>query len=197
MKPNASEQTREVRAIYDDKLIRVYQAFRSEIAFAALAAQKFVAPFSLQRMSWIKPSFNWMMYRCGYGAKEGQEVVLGIDILREGFDWALQNAVLSHHDTSVENYQTWRERLNDSCVRVQWDPERDWKNQAMKQTRAIQLGLSGKALASYAHEWTARIFDVTPLAKRAMLAAARGVEDLDLPYRRERLYPLNRYSVAS
>jgi Domain of unknown function (DUF4291) len=39
------------------------------------------------RMTWIKPSFNWMTYRSGYATKPGQEVVLGIDIAREGFDW--------------------------------------------------------------------------------------------------------------
>jgi len=28
-------------------------------------------------MSWIKPNFLWMMYRCGWGTKEGQQVTLG------------------------------------------------------------------------------------------------------------------------
>lgn len=47
-------------------------------------------------MTWIKPSFLWMMYRCGWGTKEGQETVLAVDISRRGFDWALKHSCLSH-----------------------------------------------------------------------------------------------------
>lgn len=46
---------REIRADYDASTIVVYQAYRKEIALAALAAGRFVAPFSLNRMTWIKP----------------------------------------------------------------------------------------------------------------------------------------------
>jgi hypothetical protein len=35
-------------------------------------------------MTWIKPSFLWMMYRCGWGAKEGQESVLVVEITCTG-----------------------------------------------------------------------------------------------------------------
>ena len=52
-------------------------------------------------LTWIKPSFLWMMYRCGWAAKEGQETVLAVEITREGFDWALRNACLSHYDRDV------------------------------------------------------------------------------------------------
>jgi hypothetical protein len=45
----------EVRADHDASTVVVYQAYRSEIAGAAVAAQKFVPPFSLGRMTWIKP----------------------------------------------------------------------------------------------------------------------------------------------
>jgi hypothetical protein len=50
-----------------------------EIAKAALESGTFVPPFSMGRMTWIKPSFNWMIYRCGFARKAGQEVVLGIE----------------------------------------------------------------------------------------------------------------------
>ena len=91
-----------VRAIYSDRTIRVYQAYRQEIARPALAAGRFVSPFEMDRMTWIKPSFNWMMYRSGYATKPGQEVVLGIDISREGFEWALEHATLSKFIPSVQ-----------------------------------------------------------------------------------------------
>ena len=90
-----------IRAAFSEKTVRVYQAYRLEIAKPALDAGTFVPPFSMGRMTWIKPSFNWMMYRCGFGRKAGQEVVLGIDITRAGFEWSLEHAVLSHYDPSI------------------------------------------------------------------------------------------------
>jgi hypothetical protein len=77
---------RQIRAVYTDRTITLYQAFPSAIADAALASGTFVAPFSHSRATWIKPSFLWMAYRCGWAAKEGQERVLAIEILREGFE---------------------------------------------------------------------------------------------------------------
>jgi hypothetical protein len=56
---------RQVRAVFDPETVIVYQAYRHAFADAALAAGTFVAPFSMNRMTWIKPSFLWMMYRCG------------------------------------------------------------------------------------------------------------------------------------
>jgi hypothetical protein len=112
-----------IRATYSDRTIRVYQAYRREIAIPALAAGRFVPPFSMTRMTWIKPSFNWMMYRSGYATKPGQEVVLGIDITREGLEWALQNAVLSRFSPTVHSSaEEWQNLLTVKPVRIQWDP---------------------------------------------------------------------------
>jgi Domain of unknown function (DUF4291) len=72
----------EIRADYDDRSIIVYQAYRKEIALPAIQNQRFVAPFSLERMTWIKPSFLWMMERCNWGLKPDQEMVLAIRITR-------------------------------------------------------------------------------------------------------------------
>src|SRR5438270_1306838 len=95
--------THEIRAVYDARTIRVYQAYRDEIADAALANGTFLSPpFSMNRMTWIKPSFLWMMYRAGWGFKDpGQSRILGIDITREGFGWASRHACLSHRDPSM------------------------------------------------------------------------------------------------
>ena len=80
----------------------------------------------MSRMTWIKPSFNWMMYRSGYASKPGQEVVPGIDISREGFEWALEHAVLSAFTPSVHaSPEEWQRLLAARPVRIQWDPERD------------------------------------------------------------------------
>jgi hypothetical protein len=47
----------EIRGCFDASTLVVYQAYRPEIAVPALAHQHFVPPFSLGRMTWIKPSF--------------------------------------------------------------------------------------------------------------------------------------------
>ena len=75
---------REIRANYDATGIVIYQAYREQIARPALASQRFVAPFSLNRMTWIKPSFLWMMERSNWGRKPGQEYVLAVRITRAG-----------------------------------------------------------------------------------------------------------------
>lgn len=104
-----------IRAAFSQSTVRVYQAYRAEIATPALAAGRFVPPFKMERMTWIKPSFNWMMYRCGYATKAGQEVVLGIDITRRGFEWALEHAVLSSFNPSIHSsHDEWRSSLSEA-----------------------------------------------------------------------------------
>jgi hypothetical protein len=44
-----------IRAVYSDRAIRLYQAYRSEIAVPALAAGRFVPPFSMGRMTCSAP----------------------------------------------------------------------------------------------------------------------------------------------
>ncbi|UYQ65465.1 DUF4291 domain-containing protein [Streptomyces peucetius] len=183
--------THEVRAVFTDETITVYQAYAAGIAEPALAAGTFVAPFRRTRMTWIKPSFLWMMYRCGWGRKPDQERVLAIDITREGFEWALSRACLSHFDRSRFAAEAqWREALRSSPVRVQWDPERDLGLNPLPH-RAIQIGLSGPAVDRYVDDWITGIRDVTPLAHEIRETVAGG--DLDaaralLPP--ERPYPL-------
>ena len=89
------EQERKIYAKYDDKTIRVYQAYNNVIADEAIKLGTFGEHFSLTRMTWIKPSFLWMMYRCGWAEKENQERVLAIDIKREAFDEIVKNSVIS------------------------------------------------------------------------------------------------------
>jgi Domain of unknown function (DUF4291) len=143
------EGAHEVRATFDSKSIRVYQAFSDEIADAALRTGTFVPPFSLDRMTWIKPSFLWMMYRSGWGAKErGQSRVLAIDISRLGFEWALEHGI-STRAKSVEG-----------SVLIQWDPERDFRLERMSY-KTIQIGLRGDAIKLYVKEWIVNISDMT------------------------------------
>ncbi|WP_141206709.1 DUF4291 domain-containing protein [Streptomyces griseorubiginosus] len=142
-------------------------------------------------MTWIKPSFLWMMYRCGWGAKEGQETVLAVEISREGFDWALRNACLSSYAHGLHpDRATWQRQLKRAPARVQWDPERDLRLQPLPY-RSLQLGLSGEAARRYADEWTVSIRDVTPLVHE--IHGLVGSGDLDAAARllpQERPYPV-------
>ena len=181
-----------IRAAFSKDTVRVYQAYRTEIASAALAAGRFVPPFSMGRMTWIKPSFNWMMYRCGYATKPGQEVVLGLDITRDGFEWALEHAVLSDFNPAIHSsYDEWRSSLAEAPVRVQWDPERDWQLNVIKGVRAIQIGLSGEAVPRYVNEWIVRIEDVTPVAHRVASDCKAGRTPEHLPHMLEAVFPLS------
>ena len=62
-----SVPSRQIRAVYDEETITVYQAYSSAIALAAVTEQRLSASpeFSGSRMTWIKPSWCWMMYRYG------------------------------------------------------------------------------------------------------------------------------------
>ncbi|WP_272943158.1 DUF4291 family protein [Pseudomonas asplenii] len=47
---------RQIRAQYDDRTIRVYQAYSDSIAESAIAHGTIVSPpFKMERMTWIKP----------------------------------------------------------------------------------------------------------------------------------------------
>lgn len=157
---------RQIRAVYDKETIRVYQAFSQEIAQSALKHRRFVSPpFSMTRMTWIKPSFLWMMYRAGWGFKDERQVrILAIDIRREGFEWALANSCISHFEpASGLTMEAWQAMLQQSCVRVQWDPERDLDFTPLPH-RSLQMGLRDEAVRRYVEEWTVRIEDQTALA---------------------------------
>ena len=155
---------RQVRAVFTAETITVYQAYSPQIALPALRYGRFVAPFRRDRMTWIKPSFLWMMYRCGWATKPGQEHVLAVEISRTGFEQALTQACLSHYVPEVHpDRRTWTHQVKTSPVRVQWDPERSIHLGALPH-RSLQVGLRGPAVDQYVDEWTTRITDVTDTA---------------------------------
>ncbi|WP_369198358.1 DUF4291 domain-containing protein [Streptomyces djakartensis] len=158
------EPRHRIRARQTDSTLTVYQAYRPEIGGPAARTGRFPSSWKRDRMTWIKPSFLWMMCRCGWGTKEGQETVLAVEISREGFCWALRHACVSHHVPALHGDRAeFRRRLRQAPARVQWDPERDLRLAALPY-RSLQLGLAGEAAARYADEWIVGIEDITPLA---------------------------------
>jgi hypothetical protein len=155
----------QIRAVYTESTVTVYQAYRPAIGVPAVRDGRFPAAWKRDRMTWIKPSFLWMMYRSGWGLKEGQETVLAVEITREGFEWALSNACLAGYLGALHGDRAaWKRELKRAPSRVQWDPERDLRLQPLPH-RSLQLGLAKEAARRYADEWTVGIADVTPLAR--------------------------------
>ncbi|AXG77951.1 DUF4291 domain-containing protein [Streptomyces paludis] len=168
------EPKHRVRALHTDSTITVYQAYGPTIGLPTARDGRFPEEWKRDRMTWIKPSFLWMMYRSGWGTKEGQTTVLAVEISRTGFDWALDNACLSHYVPSVHpDRASWKRELKRAPARVQWDPERDLHLKPLS-SRALQLGLTGEAARRYADEWTVSVRDVTPLAHRVRDAVRAG-----------------------
>lgn len=180
---------RHVLAQYDDESVVVYQAYRPSIGHAAAHQGYFGGGgFSTTRMSWIKPNFLWMMYRCGWATKDGQEVVLAIWLARSAFDEILSLAVPSSYwDHRYPTREAWHADLERSEVRLQWDPDHDPYGKPVER-RAVQLGLRGSVLARYAKTWIRRIEDVTPFVREQhehLKSAGPGVLETPL----ERVYP--------
>ncbi|SDK10818.1 DUF4291 domain-containing protein [Streptomyces indicus] len=163
-----------IRARHTDETVTVYQAYRPEIGGPAARDGRFPEAWKRDRMTWIKPSFLWMMYRCGWGTKEGQETVLAVEIRREGFEWALRHSCLSHYVRGLHpDLASWRRELKRAPARVQWDPERDLRLRALPY-RSLQLGLSGEATRRYADEWIVGISDVTAAAREIHALVSAG-----------------------
>jgi hypothetical protein len=187
----------QIRARYTDTTVTVYQAYNPAIGVPAAREGRFPASWKRERMTWIKPSFLWVMYRCGWARKENQETVLAVEITREGFEWALRHSALSHYKPGVHtDRDTWRRELCTAPARVQWDPERGLRLNPLEH-RSLQLGLAGEASRRYADEWTVSIADVTPSAHEVHGLVLRG--DLNaaaalLP--QERPYPVADEAVA-
>ncbi|KAF9956766.1 hypothetical protein BGZ70_009771 [Mortierella alpina] len=182
---------RQVRAEYDDETITVYQAYNSAIATAAVAEQKLNASpkFLTTRMTWIKPSWAWMLYRAGYSYKDpGQERILALKMTHDSFISLLDRAVLTTHD-KVEASSTLRDESSatpagstssntrtrvhrtaagaekSADVKVQWDPERTIRLDKLEH-RSIQIGIPRAISSEWVEHMIVKIEDVTDKARK-------------------------------
>ena len=187
-----AEPQYQIRAGQTTATLTVYQAYKPEIGLSAAREGRFPAAWQRDRMTWIKPSFLWMMYHCGWDAKEGQETVLAVEITREGFEWALEHACLSHYEHGLHpDRAAWKRQLKQSPARVQWDPERDLHLQPLPH-RSLQLGIRGEAAHRYADEWTVSITVIAPPAPTIYThVQARDLDAARLLLPPEHPYPVN------
>ncbi|MET0237377.1 MAG: DUF4291 domain-containing protein [Kibdelosporangium sp.] len=181
---------RQVRAVYTSDTVTVYQAYNPDLGSYAAEHGRFPDTYNRARMTWIKPSFLWMMYRSGWARKHRQERVLAIEITRPGFEWALANAALSHYQPDAHaSRQAWAASLR-RPVRVQWDPERSLTMRPLAH-RALQVGLSGEAVDRFVDSWITGIKDVTGLAHSVHQLVQNGsLDEASALLPKEEPYPL-------
>ena len=176
------QEGQHILAQYDDASVIVYQAYRPSTGAFAIANGCLGGPdFSFNRMSWIKPNFLWMMYRSGWGTKEGQEATLGLRIRRPFFESLLQQAVPSSFEP--ERYatgQAWQDAVASSEVRLQWDPDHAPDGSKLAR-RAIQLGLRGDALRALATHELLEVIDMSDLVAEQRAAAHGDLAPLQTP----------------
>ena len=181
--------TRQIYAAYDDGGIYVYQAFTPSTVQAALEKGTFGKGFNLERMTWIKPSFGWMLYRSGYATKRRQEAILKIKLAHDGFLAILRQAVETSHNSDVYgSHDEWKQALDTSEVRHQWDPDR-YLFGKKRERRAIQIGIRGETVRRYVSEWIIGLEEVTKLA-HTIKRAVDGNEPLPV-VPDERVYPVD------
>ncbi len=162
------ESGKVILAQYDAEEVVIYQAFNEVTAEHAVRHQRLGGPrYSLDRMSWIKPNFLWMMYRCGWLQKDDEQArVLAIWVARSFFDELLESAVASSWGASgLSSKEAWQRALKGSEVRLQWDPDHH-PSGAKLARRAIQLGLRGGVLRRFVNEATRSIEDISDLVQR-------------------------------
>lgn len=182
------EYVKEVFAWYDRQCIRVYQAYNATIAKEAVALQTFGSKFNLNRMTWIKPSFLWLMYRSNWGTKKDQECILALDIYLSVFDMLLEKAVLTSPDSASYTGAQWEKAFAETTVYCQWDPDRNINGNAIDRA-AIQIGIKGSALRELLDKGICRIEDLTPLVRKWNGQRKNGkLSAKDLPS--EKLYPV-------
>ncbi len=190
------KEGRHILAQYDDETIVVYQAYCPAIGRYAVEKGSFGGDFSYARMSWVKPNFLWMMYRSGWGTKEGQEVTLALRLRRAFFDSLLAQAVLSSWDhEQFGSEQEWSRAVRRSSVRLQWDPDHH-PSGAKLERRAIQLGLRGETLEAFGQRELVEVLDVSDfVAEQRERLSSDDVSGLVTP--RERVYRPADLAVAA
>jgi len=188
---------RHILAQYTKDYVVVYQAYRPSIGLFAASNQFFGGDFSYSRMSWIKTNFLWMMYRSGWGTKEGQEVTLAIKLKLDYFESILLAAVNASFDPKKYSDQAeWKKAFHLSNVRLQWGP--DHKPNGNKETRrAVQLGLRNEFLKPFKGDGIIEIEDISEFVKEQRTFVLSGnLEKVITPS--EKIYvPINQTSCAN
>ena len=137
-------------------------------------------------MTWIKPSFLWMMYRSNWGTKKNQEYILALDIRQDSFLKLLSQAVLTSPETLSGT--DWEKQFSETAVYCQWDSDRSIDGNAL-QRGAVQIGMKGEVMKDILENGIIRIEDLTPnVRKWNQFRKNHKLKAKDLPT--EKLFPV-------
>ena len=67
----------------------------------------------------------------------------------------------------------WRKSLDKARIRVQWDPERDIKNNRLEE-KSIQVGITAALSEQYSKKWITKIEDCTNLTHQMRTLVYQG-----------------------
>ena len=143
-----------IMAQWTQESIVVYQAFNKAIAEAAVTNQLFGGGgYSTSRMTWIKTNFLWMMYRCGWAAKDANQArVLAIELDREAFEELLIQSWPSSYNSMARllyaSREAWQADKRERGTVLQWDPDHTPDGQAHPGRRAMQIGIRSEMVQS-------------------------------------------------
>jgi hypothetical protein len=190
------QQGRVILAQFDENSMIVYQAYRPAIGNFAASNNYFGGKFQFARMTWIKPNFLWMMYRCGWATKKNQQVVLAIRLRRSAFEHILAEAIYSNFVPAIYgSHEEWKKAVEQSEIRLQWDPDHDPNGDKIER-RAIQLGLRGDSIVAFARKWILDLQDISSfVAEQRALMAVGNYDQLVIPT--EQVYPVSDGEVAA
>lgn len=182
---------KQIYAAYDNEGLFVYQAFKPKIVATAAAKGTFGTGFNTNRLTWIKPSFAWVLQRTKYATKHRMNAIARIKLSHEGWLHILQQSIPTQYDAQrYPSEEVWQQALEPAPVIHQWDPERDLVGKKLNQA-AIQVGIRNEELSlSYVNDWILGIEDVTDLAHE--IGAVYKQHNLSLPVvPEEKLYPIS------
>jgi len=168
-------------AQFDQENIIIYQAFKDSIAEYAVKHQRFGGvDYDFNRITWLKPSFLWMMYYSGWAKKENQENILAITLSREGFDELLSGAVLQHKlSSSYAGSETYSNEIT-----IQWEHYYDLFG-TKTDRYAAKIGIQGEAQRRYNEKWIRNIENITSYVRQQQqLLQENKMTQLMLPHER-------------
>ena len=81
-----------------------------------------------------------MMYRNGWGQKEGQEITLAINLKLDAFERYINEVVYSTFKPELyQSKEKWQDQIKSSNAILQWDPDHNPYG-AKLERKAIQVG---------------------------------------------------------
>ena len=144
-------------------------------------------------MTWIKPSFLWLMERSNWGRKSGQERILAVRITRAAWEKALSLAVLTTFEPrSTASPEEWQAELGRSPVHVQWDPERSLRGArlAAPEHPGRPQPARHRASTPCSGSWASRTTPRGP-ARSATSSTAGQADQAERQLPPERVYPVS------